>query len=112
MLLLGREWGLHVYRFGSTCQWFSPQFADLPAAVPRGRAPLYDVGHAEPVAQRSSFLESLMDTDLYSMGAFFCDEHPELVDEVIERSAEIERRGSRPTRGPAATRSRRASGRC
>jgi hypothetical protein len=47
----------------------------------------------EPVAQRSSFLESLMDTDLYSMGAFFCDEHPELVDEVTERSAEIERKG-------------------
>lgn len=47
----------------------------------------------EPVAQRSSFLESLMDTDLYSMGAFFCDEHPELVAEVTERSAEIERDG-------------------
>lgn len=39
------------------------------------------------------FIESLMDTDLYSMGAFFCDQHPELVDEVVERSAEIERRG-------------------
>ena len=47
----------------------------------------------EPVAQRSPFLESLMDTDLYSMGAFFCDEHPELVDEVTQRSAEIERQG-------------------
>ncbi len=34
-----------------------------------------------------------MDTELYSMGAFFCDQHPELVDEVVERSAEIERRG-------------------
>ncbi len=40
-----------------------------------------------------SFVESLMDTDLYSMGAFFCDQHPELVDEVVERSAEIERAG-------------------
>jgi hypothetical protein len=40
-----------------------------------------------------SFVESLMDTDLYSMGAFFCDQHPELVEEVIERSSEIERRG-------------------
>jgi hypothetical protein len=39
------------------------------------------------------FIESLMDTDLYSMGAFFCDQHPELVDEVVERSAEIERSG-------------------
>ena len=28
-----------------------------------------------------AFVESLMDTDLYSMGAFFCDQHPELVDD-------------------------------
>lgn len=41
----------------------------------------------------SSFLESLMETDLYSMGAFFCDEHPELVDEVVERAEAIERQG-------------------
>ena len=41
----------------------------------------------------SSFLQSLMETELYSIGAFFCDEHPELVDEVGERSEEIERRG-------------------
>jgi len=40
-----------------------------------------------------AFVESLMDTDLYSMGAFFCDQHPELVDEVVARSAEIERTG-------------------
>ncbi len=40
-----------------------------------------------------SFVESLMDTDLYSMGAFFCDQHPDLVDEVVDRSAEIERAG-------------------
>ncbi len=39
------------------------------------------------------FLESLMDTDLYSMGAFFSDQHPELVEEVIARSAEIEDQG-------------------
>jgi hypothetical protein len=47
----------------------------------------------EPVAQRNPFIESLMDTELYSMGAFFCDEHPDLVDEVTQRSAEIERDG-------------------
>jgi hypothetical protein len=47
----------------------------------------------DPVTERSAFVESLMDTDLYSMGAFFCDEHPELVDEVTRRSAEIERDG-------------------
>ena len=40
-----------------------------------------------------SFVESLMDTDLYSMGAYFCDQHPELVDEVVERSSEIETAG-------------------
>ncbi|MBA2522847.1 MAG: hypothetical protein H0V25_05900 [Solirubrobacterales bacterium] len=40
-----------------------------------------------------SFVESLMDTDLYSMGAFFCDQHPDLIDEVVERSSEIERSG-------------------
>ncbi len=41
----------------------------------------------------ASFIESLMDTDLYSMGAFFCDEHSDLVDEVVERSAAIEAQG-------------------
>ena len=46
-----------------------------------------DVGASE------SFLESLMDTELYSIGAFFCDEHPDLVEEVVARSEEIERRG-------------------
>ena len=45
------------------------------------------------VAEPGSFLESLMDTELYSIGAYFCDEHPELVDEVMARSEEIERRG-------------------
>jgi hypothetical protein len=40
-----------------------------------------------------SFLESLMDTELYSIGAFFCDEHPDLVDEVVARSEAIERSG-------------------
>ena len=36
-----------------------------------------------------------METDLYSMGAYFSDSHPELVDEVIERSVAIEDRGLR-----------------
>ncbi len=36
-----------------------------------------------------------MDTDLYSMGAYFSDTNPELVDEVIERSVVIEERGLR-----------------
>jgi len=42
------------------------------------------------------FLESLMDTNLYSMGAYFSDRHPELVDEVIEQSVAIEDRGLAP----------------
>jgi hypothetical protein len=45
------------------------------------------------VADHDSFIESLMDTDLYSMGAFFSDEHPELVDEVVRRSVAIEEQG-------------------
>ncbi len=47
------------------------------------------------VTDSDSFIESLMDTDLYSMGAYFSDRNPDLVDEVIERSVEIERRGLR-----------------
>ena len=43
--------------------------------------------------ERDSFLESLMDTNLYSMGAYFSDQHPELVDEVIQQSTEIEELG-------------------
>jgi len=40
-----------------------------------------------------TFLESLTDTSLYSIGAFFCDRHPDLVDDVIAESEEIERAG-------------------
>ncbi len=36
-----------------------------------------------------------MDTNLYSMGAFFSDQHPGLVDEVIERAEAIEQSGLR-----------------
>jgi hypothetical protein len=41
------------------------------------------------------FLESLMDTSLYSMGAYFCDQHPDLVEEVIEQAEAIEAAGLR-----------------
>jgi hypothetical protein len=41
------------------------------------------------------FLESLMDTSLYSMGAFFSDQHPDLVDDVIAQSEAIEHAGMR-----------------
>ena len=36
------------------------------------------------------FLEALTDSSLYSIGAFFCDRNPELVDDVLEQSEEIE----------------------
>ena len=36
-----------------------------------------------------------MDTSLYSMGAYFSDEHPDLVDDVIAESEAIERAGLR-----------------
>lgn len=50
---------------------------------------------AEPsdTQARSEFLDSLMDTELYSIGAYFCDEHPGLVDEVVAASDEIEASG-------------------
>jgi hypothetical protein len=80
------------------------------------RARIYDVpvmtDEASPLSRQdqplasdaSSFLESLMDTELYSIGAFFCDEHPDLVDEVVARSEAIERSGleaySRQNGGP------------
>ncbi len=55
---------------------------------------------AEPVVEGEELLgdellESLMDTNLYSMGAFFSDQHPDLVDDVIAWSEDIERDGLR-----------------
>lgn len=43
--------------------------------------------------ETGTFIQSLMETDLYSIGAFFCDQHPELVEEVVARSEAIEQRG-------------------
>jgi len=61
-------------------------------------SPIYDWAMTQSEArpdqlERDSFIESLMDTDLYSMGAFFSDEHPDLVEEVVRRSVAIEARG-------------------
>jgi hypothetical protein len=52
---------------------------------------------AEPQrdARDDSFLESLMDTSLYSMGAYFSDQHPDLLEEVISQSEAIEHAGLR-----------------
>ena len=35
-------------------------------------------------------LEGLTDTELYSIGAFFCDRHPDLIDDVLAQSVAIE----------------------
>jgi hypothetical protein len=48
-----------------------------------------------PERPDDSFLDELMDTSLYSMGAYFTDQHPELVDEVIAQSEAIEDIGLR-----------------
>ena len=45
--------------------------------------------------ESTEFLESLMETSLYSMGAYFTDRHPDLVEEVIAQSEAIEDRGLR-----------------
>jgi hypothetical protein len=41
------------------------------------------------------FLESLMETSLYSMGAYFSDQHPDLVEDVITESEAIAATGLR-----------------
>jgi hypothetical protein len=48
-----------------------------------------------PERRDDAFIDELMDTSLYSMGAYFSDEHPELVDEVISQSVAIEEQGLR-----------------
>ena len=50
---------------------------------------------AKPTRAGDEFLESLMDTSLYSMGAYFADPHPELVDDVIAQAEAIEETGLR-----------------
>ncbi len=40
-----------------------------------------------------AFVEGLTDTSLYSIGAYFADQHPDLVEEVLVQSQEIEELG-------------------
>ena len=44
-------------------------------------------------AGAGSFLEGLTDTGLYSIGAYFSDQHPDLVEEVVAQSEAIEQLG-------------------
>lgn len=39
------------------------------------------------------FLQGLADTGLYSIGAYFSDQHPDLVEEVVAQSEAIEELG-------------------
>ena len=41
----------------------------------------------------ASFAESMMDTSLYGVGAYFCDQHPDLVEDVLSESDAIEAAG-------------------
>ncbi len=45
------------------------------------------------MASDADFIESLMDTSLYSLGAAFQDDHPDLVDDVIAQADAIEEDG-------------------
>jgi hypothetical protein len=45
--------------------------------------------------EADDFLQSLADGSLYSMGAYFSDQHPDLVDEVLAQAEAIEERGLR-----------------
>lgn len=53
------------------------------------------MARASTAAGEETFLASLMDTNLYSMGAYFSDQHPELVDQVIDQAEAIEQDGLR-----------------
>jgi hypothetical protein len=44
-------------------------------------------------ADDGAFLEALTDSSLYSIGAYFTDRHPELVEDVLAQSEAIERLG-------------------
>ena len=48
---------------------------------------------SSPPDDGGAFLESLTETSLYSIGAYFADRHPELVDDVIAEAQDIEHVG-------------------
>jgi hypothetical protein len=45
------------------------------------------------VSTADAFFEGLTDTSLYSIGAYFADRHPDLLDDVIAQAADIEEAG-------------------
>ena len=46
-----------------------------------------------PAGDGDELLASLTDTQLYSIGAYFADRHPDLVEDVIAQSVDIEVEG-------------------
>ena len=48
---------------------------------------------SDATSDGGAFLEALTDSSLYSIGAYFCDRHPELVDDVQEETQENEKIG-------------------
>ena len=42
---------------------------------------------------KEELIDSISDSQLYSIGAYFCDSHPDLIDDVLKQSVEIERDG-------------------
>jgi hypothetical protein len=78
---------------GAGVEEFVAEGDDLvPAGHRRQTSPIYHP-RMSPDPGTDPFIQSLMETDLYSIGAYFCDQHPGLVDEVVERSEAIESRG-------------------
>ena len=45
------------------------------------------------VGSDDDFLESLTESSLYSIGASFCDRSPDLVEDLLEQSVQIEHDG-------------------
>ena len=46
-----------------------------------------------PAVARRETIAGITDSSLYTIGATFCDASPELVDDVLEQSVQIENRG-------------------
>ena len=46
-----------------------------------------------PAVPSEELLAGITDSSLYTIGASFCDANPDLVDDVLAQSLEIERRG-------------------
>ena len=67
----------------------------MPTASARVTLPAVAAKRSRATVEEDPFLESLMNTSLYSMGAYFSDQHPDLVDEVIAQAEAIEAAGLR-----------------